>query len=868
MSPQPPLRPLEGEDVMQKNWIKATTHLSGLVGIGSLAAFGMAQAETAPPQAVDTVEQVVVTANRTLDRPIHQIKRDTVAIVDGTTALAVEKTPDDNLAQVLDRVVGVSSDKFTQTSEAGSVSIRGFDARYNSMAIDGNPILFTSQNNRGAQLAIFPASIVKETLVYKSATPDMDANTVGGHIALRTLRAFDGGTKPYVSLGLRLGVNDNSSARGISKLTDRLYGAGKFTFGDQNQYGVVLGFDRQANRSYDAYGAVDGYNLVKDQDVPNGNVYSNSQYQKFLRRHALYGKFETRAIDRLYAFVSLNLFKERINQYLNRAGTYIYSKTATPSPDPLYGQFTGGVGQTKQYDYDIRRDVQILGGGFDYRLGAHDVLSFRANATAYDYTVRLRYPEVFQLSGLSGNYDLSGDFPRLDIASAAYADPTKWAYRNTSASYIQDQILNDKVYSIDLKYEHNIHARSVGLGYAVGGNLRYLDRTYDQQQLNYKLPNGTKLFLSDVFGKTGMANHAAVFSDWNGFWDLIRTKGTASLDTSDTADYRLKEQIGSAFATLAYGGETYRITGGLRLEHTRVEDRTSDLVKDKVTPLAWSKTYSNLLPSLNAYWDIQPSLRLKAAYSQTIGRPDFADFAPGRSVTLDVNGNPVIKGTNRDLGPRKVNNYDLSADYYLKDGFLSAAIFFKDLKDETFTQQIITKSATGDVLLTEQKPLNTGSAKVLGYEFSAQKADLKLLPPALGSLGAQVSYSRFDGQWDVTLSDGTGRSVSGLRNQPRWLGNLSLTHTRDSLETTLSYRLRGKTFTGTFGADARGDRWIDGYEQLDLHTNYKLNPNFTVFAEARNLTNDAWTITTGPANAPYQTIKAGRSYYAGIKYRY
>lgn len=86
--------------------------------------------------------------------------------------------------------------------------MRGFDARYNSMDVDGNIIWNSSRNNRGTQLDVFPASVINQINVYKTVLPDQDANSIGAHIELRTLRAFDGGTGSYLKLRAAYGQSD------------------------------------------------------------------------------------------------------------------------------------------------------------------------------------------------------------------------------------------------------------------------------------------------------------------------------------------------------------------------------------------------------------------------------------------------------------------------------------------------------------------------------------------------------------------------------------------------------------------------------------------------------------------------------------
>lgn len=261
--------------------------------------FGVATAQTEASRASESVNvgDVVVTARRSIDTSAVDIKRTAAVTVDAVTASDIERTTDTTLPEALERVVGVSADAFYGTSDAGYASIRGFDSRYNSMEIDGNPIWFSSQNNRGAQINMFPAGIVKETSVYKTVSPDQDHNAIGGHIALRTLRAFDGGAKPYLTLGGRLGRYDQDS-RVNDGPSGSVYAAGKTTFGRDKQFGVVAGVNYQRYANADVYSGVDSYTQVNGQDQANGNIYTNSHYDKLTRNLSLFGKLEVQATDK------------------------------------------------------------------------------------------------------------------------------------------------------------------------------------------------------------------------------------------------------------------------------------------------------------------------------------------------------------------------------------------------------------------------------------------------------------------------------------------------------------------------------------------------------------------------------------------
>ncbi|PIC00543.1 TonB-dependent receptor [Caulobacter sp. X] len=832
---------------------------------------GTPTAQSGSDDDIANIGGVVIIGRRSVETPRDQIKRLSSGVSDSITVADIEHTPDATLPEALDRVVGVSADKFYGTSDGGYVSVRAFDSRYNSIDIDGNPIWFSSQNNRGAQIGVFPSSIVKETSVYKTVTPDQDGNSVGGHISLRTLRAFDGGGRPYLSLGGRAGRFDQDSVV-RSGPSMRLYGAGKATFGPDRQYGVVLGFNAQRMRNTDKYGGVDAYTQVNGEDlVNNSNIYTDSAYDKDVKNLVGYAKVELRRNEGLYAFLSGTVIDDKRRQFLQREGTYIYQTNGRTTNFSNGGaDFNKAIGQTKAYDYDIRRKAKMLGGGIDYQVGAGGVLALRANYTDFNNTIVTRYPETFQFSNLSGHYDLNGDLPTIRYDNpAAYADPTNWINRNTTASYVRDQDLSDKVSAVKVDYSQNTFADARGLGFAAGASWTRLDRSYDEGRDNYLLPKGTTLRLSDVIdpGAT-MAGNAAIRMNWDKFWAYTFANGIKTTDLAPASDYALVEDVAAGHAEVYFSGERYRLIAGLRYETTHDVGDTGDTVSGVSTPSHRTNRYSNWMPNIQGSYDLTATLKLKLAYTKTIGRPDFADIAPGRTVGVDANGNPVISGSNPKLGPRVSTNYDASLEYYLKDGFASLAIFHKDLDHETFNEKTVTLDASGAVILTQTMPLNSGSARVTGIEASFAKRRLDFLPGPLKRLGVTANYTWLDSRWTVTLTDGTVRSISSLRNQPRYMGNVGLSYDLGPLDLHLDYRVRGRAFTTTFGATPAGDQWIRPSDQLDLQANWRVRRGLQLTFEARNLTDSYTVITTGVTNAIYNSVGGGRSYFAGFKYRY
>jgi iron complex outermembrane receptor protein len=135
-----------------------------------------------------TVQEIVVTGTRaSLDRALA-VKKDTIGIVDAISAESIGKFPDQNVAESLQHVPGVSIDR--SSGEGQYVTVRGFGPQFNTVLLN-NRLLATDSGGRQFDFQVLPSDLITSAEVYKSATADQQDGGIGSTIILRTARPLD-----------------------------------------------------------------------------------------------------------------------------------------------------------------------------------------------------------------------------------------------------------------------------------------------------------------------------------------------------------------------------------------------------------------------------------------------------------------------------------------------------------------------------------------------------------------------------------------------------------------------------------------------------------------------------------------------------
>jgi len=99
----------------------------------------------------------------------------------------IQELPDANAAEAIGRLPGISIQR--SGGEANKVLIRGMQAKFSPVTVDGVRIPSTEENSRGVDLSTLSQSSLAGIELYKAVTPDMDGDALSGTINLVTKKA-------------------------------------------------------------------------------------------------------------------------------------------------------------------------------------------------------------------------------------------------------------------------------------------------------------------------------------------------------------------------------------------------------------------------------------------------------------------------------------------------------------------------------------------------------------------------------------------------------------------------------------------------------------------------------------------------------
>ncbi|WP_295185857.1 TonB-dependent receptor [uncultured Brevundimonas sp.] len=231
-----------------------------------------------------------------------------------------------------------------------------------------------------------------------------------------------------------------------------------------------------------------------------------------------------------------------------------------------------------------------------------------------------------------------------------------------------------------------------------------------------------------------------------------------------TGNYDITEDVFAGYAQASYrlGGLT--LLGGLRYEKTEVGSDAVRATGTTLTPVSNSGDYGNWLPSLHLRWDVRDDVVVRAAWTNTIGRPDFGYLAASENVSFDGSQATLSRG-NPGLKARESEGFDLSFEYYPTEGLMSGALFSKSIYNEIFTLSSVQNLDVGRGVeaVIVSTSTNAETAKIRCVEVAFQQT-MTMLPAPFDGFGVSANATFLD--TGFTFLTTAGRRHTGLFQQP------------------------------------------------------------------------------------------------------
>lgn len=835
------------------------------------AASNTAAADEAAQTDEQTPADVVVVGTAQGEKKAIQTKRQADNLVEALYANDVGKLPDQNVAEAVRRLPGLSV--ANDQGEGRYVIIRGVNPNLVNVVLNGLTLPAPEPDGRQVKLDDIPSALINAVIVTKALTPDQDANAIGGEVNIRTLTAFDR-NKPYFA-DARLQYGAYHLNGGHPYEGDIQVGG---LFGPDGRFGAVLSVNYsrreiesenfQGSTNYRAPVAANGF-VVPDQA-------GLRDYNLTRTRQGVVLNLDWRPSDevKLYLRGTLSRFDddEVRDQFIIDNQSAFTAQTATS------GQFRGrgSVRVRRRQETDNTKSVQ---GGANLRFGtaALDLAGAWTRAQKRD---PLRSEYNFRTGGtaLTVNYDVS-DTPYV-FAPTVQPDANQTAYALNSVNY-------DVRNAVETLWQGRADLTvplSFGDDSSLKAGVKYLDRhkTNARDFLTYGLTAGRTFTLANVsyVGDRDFYDGRYFFPVRVGYDTgqayiaanpgVITANVASSRANSLANDYDVREQIyaGYAMATLKFGGLT--VTPGLRVEHTRDRSRAKLITAASALNSDFNafgrRDYTDLFPGVNAKYEIAEGLILRGAATTALGRPNYPDLAP--YVLVDQTASPVsVTLGNPALSAYRATNYDAAAEYYLPgQGILSVGYFHKSIDNPIYTGATlgVTGTFAGQALVgaTVVQPINADTATIDGVEANAQ-VRFTFLPGVLSGFGVALNYARITGHGEGSIPGGrSGRFPLFLQSKD--VGTAQLFYEKYGLAVRAAYSYRSP-YLDTLGATAALDQFTDENGQLDVNVSYEVTPQLTFFGQALNLTDAPWRRYIGAKNQLVERERYDYSFRWGVQ---
>lgn len=820
----------------------------------------------------EQLNEVVVTAtyNRASANGLYAKQKAMTALSDGVSSDLIKRTADNNVAQVLKRVSGV-------TVENGKyVTVRGLGERYNNVQLNGSSLPSTEPNRRNFSFDIIPTALIDNVTISKTFTPDMTGEFTGGLVEVNTLSVPE---ERIIQLSVGTGFTTNSTGKTF-KSTKRL--GGDYFFGNNREwYGTIY----QPQVTENMFGKeITNYSQLSPEQqqtlnsmnakVPNYwgfRRFTGAPTQNYAFTVGL--PFNLGNDNKLGVIASLTYRHEETTDELQRA-FYINNGDSLVIGNRY--KFVTAAGAVANIGWERPGHKVAWRNMFNNRFTHTNTerVVYNDDAIYHNRMEQYSNPLINRLwqTQLNGEHQLP-----LNLKFAWTADYSKLTRTTPDDRLAYGNVMSDAnpadgSYMVNWQYPIKTALKEGFQMYSkleedkknIGGNLEYPFVVEGNQQtfkVGYLGTFRKGKFNQDYIQTLRTDNEYLPYEDGRSLEQTFAPDLYADGKLYLRAAGRIKnyydgtQDIHSAYLM---GEFTFfkklHLTTGVRMEAGNMEVTSSynDKVKQDIIDTLLINKKTDWLPAVTAVYNITDNLNFRAAYSKTLARPDFRELAVTEYYNVDDRINIINLGSLRQT---YIDNVDIRFEWYPQPGeVISVSGFYKKFKDPI---ELISLKRGNDGANYDMYSFNLEKASTMGLEFNVRKSFGFLAPRTFLDnlyLTANATILKGDITYDIrrliNAATGSTSSTQGgdnERNRPLqglvpYAINAGLSYSGKRFGATVNYGTTGRKLVQA-GMYEKYDEYEAPRHILDLQLSAKfLKERLEVKANVSDLLNGMYRV--------------------------
>ncbi len=794
--------------------------------------------------------EVVVQAemNKENTNAVLIMQKNNASVSDGISSESIKKTPDRSTSDVIKRISGatIQDNKFA--------IIRGMSDRYNAGFINGAPLPSSESDKKAFSFDMFPANILDNIIILKTATPDQTGEFAGGIIQINTKSIPE---KNSQSISIGAGYNSQTTFKNF-----KTYKGGKTDW---------LGIDDGTRAMPGAY-PNPGFTTDKNQQIENAKLFNydwalknqtampNLNFQYSL---ANVGKVFKRDFGSVFAitynsnisttYTTRRNFNEQGENYpVDKLSEYqdtTFSKQILTSAiwNLSYKIHPNHqIGLKNLYSVNSEDRVITRKGSTDLGAGTWEKSDVRWFTQNNIYSGQLNGDHYIEKAKLkmkwvAGYSDIKREIPNLrrmtraknstyEDDSVAYAAVIgNQGVSPSSCGSMLFQKTNESMKSVRYDISRPFKIGKSKHELQIGGSHIFRERTFTSRLLGYNFYTfGSKIFKNDSLLTLDDAN---IFNSNN----IGIVNGPGKRDggflvveaTTPIDNYQASSMLhaGYLMSDSRFFDNKLRFVYGARIESYR--QKLSTIIHN--VPGTSDTTVIDILPSINAVYSVTDKINIRLAYFKTVARPEFRELAPFTfldfTTLYQISGNP-------DLKRSKIDNYDVRFEWFPGAGqIVSVSGFYKKITNAI--EQVLDISSANAVTYVNA-PLAQNVGGELEYRLklsSLFKADSSKF------LSNTTIFSNFAYiQSKVDNSNVIGGEVRPLQGQSPYIINAGIQYLDNDNDwgIAISYNLIGRRIV-IVGGPSEPSIWENPRNVLDLQVSKIFLKKFEIKLNIRDL---------------------------------